>query len=234
MSAGNSGELIPRGQPQAARSPVIPPATPSAVPPTIYVVDNDASFLTAVGRLLRAAQYQVRAFTSAEELLAGLPAGTPGCILVDLQMPGLSGLDLQAALAKAGHTLPVIFLTGHGSIPTSVQAIRRGAEDFLTKRAPKEQLLEAINRALARDVRERAEQARREALRAPLAELSPRELEVLKLVVRGRLNKQIADDLGIHERTVKFHRTAITTKLGVHSVPELTRLWLEAGLSDGR
>ncbi len=234
MSAGNSGELMPRSQPQAARSPVIPPATLAAALPTIYVVDNDASFLNAIGRLLRAARYPVKAFTSAEELLAGLPARTPGCVLVDLQMPGLSGLDLQAALAKAGHTLPVIFLTGHGSIPISVQAMRRGAEDFLTKRAPKEQLLDAINRALARDARERAERARVEALRAPLAALSPRELEVLKLVVRGRLNKQIADDLGIHERTVKFHRTAITTKLGVHSVPELTRLWLEAGLSGGK
>jgi two-component system response regulator FixJ len=210
---------------------MVPPVGPPAPPPTVYVVDDDASFLTAVSRLLRAARYAVKVFTSADELLAQLSSRTPGCVLVDLQMPGLSGMDLQAALAKAGHKIPVIFLSGHGDIPTTVQAMRRGAEDFLTKRAPKEQLLAAINRALARDARERAESTRVEALRAPLAALTPRELEVLKHVVRGKLNKQIADELGIHERTVKLHRTAITTKLGVHSTAELTRLWIQAGES---
>jgi FixJ family two-component response regulator len=134
-------------------------------------------------------------------------------------MPRLSGLDLQEALAKAGHTMPVIFLSGHGDIPSSVQAMRQGAEDFLTKNAPKEALLDAIKRALAHDAQERAERARVEALQAPFATLTPRELEVLKHVVQGKLNKQIADDLGIHERTVKLHRTAITTKLGFPPLP---------------
>jgi two-component system, LuxR family, response regulator FixJ len=229
MSGGNSRKLNPQYLPQPAPHPGMPPAVPPPPPPTVYVVDDDASFLTSVGRLLRAAKYTVKLFASADELLAQLSSRMPGCVLADLEMPGLSGMDLQAALAKAGNKLPVIFLTGHGDIPTTVQAMRLGAEDFLTKRAPKEQLLAAITRALARDAHERAESTRVEALRAPLAALTPRELQVLKHVVRGKLNKQIADELGIHERTVKLHRTAITTKLGVHSAAELTRLWIAAG-----
>jgi FixJ family two-component response regulator len=180
--------------------------------------------------MLRASGFVVKTFASAAEFLTRPELNVPGCVLVDLQMPGLSGLDLQEALAKAGHRMPVIFLSGHGDIPITVQAMRRGAEDFLTKRAPKKELLDAVKRALARDARERAEGARLEALRARFAALTPRELdEVLKHVVQGKLNKQIADDLGIHERTVKLHRTAITTKFGVHSVAELTKLWMEAG-----
>ena len=199
--------------------------------PVVRVVDDDASFLTAVARLLRASGLAARTFASVADFLAGAELDMPGCVLVDLQMPGLSGLDLQEALAKAGHRLPVIFLSGHADIPTTVKAMRRGEEDFLTKRAPKEELLEAVRRALARDVRQRAEHVRLEALRARFAALTPRELEVLKQVVRGKMNKQIAGDLGIHERTVKLHRTAITTKLGVHSSAELTKLWMDfAGL----
>jgi len=195
--------------------------------PVVRVVDDDASFLTAVARLLRASGLAARTFASVADFLAGAELDMPGCVLVDLQMPGLSGLDLQEALAKAGHRLPVIFLSGHADIPTTVKAMRRGAEDFLTKRAPKEELLEAVRRALARDVRQRAEHVRLEALLARFAALTPRELEVLKQVVRGKMNKQIAGDLGIHERTVKLHRTAITTKLGVHSSAELTKLWMD-------
>jgi FixJ family two-component response regulator len=195
----------------------------------VRIVDDDASFLTAVARMLRASGFAVKTFVSAEEFLTRPELDVPGCVLVDLQMPGLNGLDLQEALAKEGHRLPVIFLTGHGDIPTTVQAMRRGAEDFLTKRAPKEDLLDAVKRALDRDARERAEVARMEALRARFAALTPREREVLKHIVRGRLNKQIAFDLGIHERTVKFHRTSITTKLGVYSAAELTKLWMNVG-----
>ncbi len=201
----------------------------NAPAPIVRVVDDDVSFLTAVARMLRASGFVVKAFASAAEFLARPELDVPGCVLVDLQMPGLSGLDLQEALGKAGRALPVIFLTGHGDIPTSVKAIRRGAEDFLTKRAPKEALLDAVKRALARDACERAGYARLEALHARFAMITPRELEVLRHVVQGKLNKQIADDLGIHERTVKLHRTAITTKLGVHSTAELTRLWMEVG-----
>jgi two-component system response regulator FixJ len=201
----------------------------NAPAPLIRVVDDDASFRKAVARMLRASGFAVKTFASAAEYLAALEAEIPGCVLVDLQMPGSSGLDLQEALAQAGYAMPVIFLSGQGDIPTTVQAMRRGAEDFLTKRASRDELLAAVRRALARDAHERAGQARREALRARFAALSPRELEVLGHVVQGKLNKQIAYDLGIHERTVKLHRTAITTKLGVFSVAELTRLWMEAG-----
>ena len=195
---------------------------------TVFVVDDDASFRTSVSRLLRAAGHQVQAFASASDLLQGLPATGSGCVVADLQMPGLSGLELQAALAESGNPLPVLFLTGHGDIPTSVTAMRLGAEDFLTKLAPKKVLLEAVSRALARDARERAERARGQAARARFETLTEREREVLEHVLRGQLNKQIAGDLGIHERTVKLHRTAITNKVGVQSVAELTQLWLLA------
>jgi len=195
---------------------------------TVFVVDDDASFRTSVSRLLRAAGHQVQAFASASDLLQGLPATGPGCVVADLQMPGMSGLELQAALAESGNPLPVLFLTGQGDIPTSVTAMRLGAEDFLTKLAPKKVLLEAVSRALARDARERAERARGQAARARFETLTEREREVLEHVLRGQLNKQIAGDLGIHERTVKLHRTAITNKVGVQSVAELTQLWLLA------
>jgi FixJ family two-component response regulator len=198
--------------------------------PIVHVVDDDASFLVALARMLRASGFVVKTFPSAAEFLARPEPDLPGCVLVDLQMPGLSGLDLQEALARMGHPMPVVFLSGQGDIPTTVQAMRGGAEDFLTKRAPKEELLAAVRRALARGDGARAEHARREAVRARFAGLTEREREVLQHVLRGQLNKQIAGDLGIHERTVKLHRTAITTKVGVSSVAELTRLALDAGL----
>lgn len=201
--------------------------------PIVRIVDDDASFLTAVARMLRASGFAVKTFDSAAEFLVRPELDVPGCVLVDLQMPGLSGLDLQEALAKEGHRLPVIFLTGHGDIPTTVQAMRRGAEDFLTKRAPKEDLLDAVKRAIDRDVRERAKRARLESLRKRFTTLTPREHEVLQHVVQGKLNKQIAYDLGIHERTVKLHRTAIKTKLNVDSTAKLTKLWLEFGGFEG-
>ena len=199
--------------------------------PVLYVVDDDASFLKAVSRLLRAAGYEVRTFAKAEELLAQLDE-TPGCVIADLQMPGVGGLELQETMTRAGHTLPVIFVSGHGDIPTTVRAMRQGAEDFLTKTAPQAELLAAVKRAIERDARQRAERDRLRALRRRLDLLTPREREVLRHVVRGRLNKQIAADLHIHERTVKLHRTAITTKLLVQSVAELTRLVQAAGELD--
>jgi FixJ family two-component response regulator len=196
-------------------------------------VDDDASFLKAIARLLQASGYFVKTFSSAAEFLNLPEWDVPGCVLVDLQMPGLSGLDLQEALAKEEHGLPVIFLSGQGDIPSTVKAMRRGAEDFLTKRAPKEDLLDAVKRALARDALDRRSHEKRNALRARFSMLTPREVEVLKHVMQGKLNKQIAYDLEIHERTVKFHRTSITTKLGVSSVAELTKLWMEVGGIEG-
>ena len=189
----------------------------SLTAPTVHIVDDDASFLAAASRLLRASGFAVKTFSSASDFLAQRDADAPGCVVADLQMPEMNGFDLQSALARTHSPLPTLFLTGQGDIPSSVRAMRGGAEDFLEKSAPKEKLVDAVKRALARDEREREERARRRELRARFDALSERELEVLGHVVQGRLNKQIADALGIHERTVKLHRTAITTKLGVPS-----------------
>lgn len=198
----------------------------------VHLVDDDASFLTAAARLLRARGFAVRTFTTAAALLTQASPDTRGCVIADLRMPGVSGLDLQDALARACPTLPIIFLTGQGDIPSTVRAMRCGAEDFLEKRCAEAQLVDAVNRALARDARARAERARMLALRSDFDALTAREREVLAHVVRGRRNKQIAADLGIHERTVKLHRTAITTKLKVRSAIELASLVQAAGIVD--
>jgi len=197
---------------------------------TVFIVDDDASFLRSVSRLLRAVGYTVQAFGSAQEFLDRLTPEVSGCVVADLQMPGMNGLALQEALGNSANPLPVIFLTAQGDIPTSVSAMRSGAEDFLTKRARKEELLAAVERAFERDALERQEREQLRNLRLRFDGLSERELEVLEHVVQGRMNKQIAADLNINERTVKLHRTNITRKLGVHSVAELTRLADEAGL----
>ena len=202
----------------------------SDMAPLIHVVDDDPSFLTAMSRLLGAAGFTVRKYGSASDFFEHRPVGMPGCVVADLRMPRQSGLDLQAALAASSDPLPVVFLSAHGDVPTTVRAMKQGAEDFLTKRAPKEDLLAAVRRAVERDARERRERVRKHDLYGRFSGLTPREREVLAQVVAGKLNKQIAEALGIHERTVKLHRTSITTKLGVHSVAELTRLVQEAGL----
>ena len=202
----------------------------TALPSTIHVVDDDESFLAATSRLLRTGGFTVNTYPSAADFLGRPDADAPGCVLADLHMPGINGLELQAELAAAANPIPIVFLTGDGDIASSVRAMRGGAEDFLEKRAPKAHLLDAVARALARDARDREARVRRQNLRTRFQPLTHRELEVLAHVVRGRLNKQIAGDLNIHERTVKLHRTAITTKLGVQTVAELTRLVDEAGI----
>lgn len=203
---------------------------PPPSPATVFIVDDDVSFLRSMARLLRASGFQVVSHNSAAEFLAALPPEAHGCVITDLIMPDMDGMALQEALRAADCLLPIIFLTGHGDIPVTVQAMRGGAEDFLTKRAPKEDLLAAVNRALARSRQDQVGHARLRAMRQPFELLTDREREVLRYVVQGQLNKQIAADLGIHERTVKLHRTHITTKLQVHSVAELTRLVQAAGV----
>ncbi|SCK24720.1 two component transcriptional regulator, LuxR family [Variovorax sp. HW608] len=198
--------------------------------PTVHLVDDDVSFLTATSRLLRASGFAVKTFLCASDFLAQNTADAPGCVVADLQMPGLNGLDLQSALVRTSNPMPLLFLTGQGDIASTVRAMRGGAEDFLEKRAPMEQLLDAVRRALARDAQEREARAQRRALRERFDALSAREREVLSHVLRGRLNKQMASDLGITERTVKLHRTAIMAKLGVRSVAALAQLTQEAGV----
>jgi two-component system response regulator FixJ len=205
-------------------------ATPSRHSGTVFIVDDDTSFLMSVSRLLRAVGYNVRTFESAREFLNRLTPEMSGCIVADLQMPVMNGLELQEALKKAENQLPIIFLTGQGDIPTTVSAMRSGAEDFLTKLAPKEKLIAAVERAFARDVQERQQREQLLDLRRLFANLSEREMEVLEHVVQGKMNKQIAAELDINERTVKLHRTNITRKLDVQSVAELTRLTGKAGL----
>jgi len=197
---------------------------------TVHVVDDDESFLNAMSRLLRASGFLARTYSSAREFLAEPRNDEPGCVLVDLHMPDLGGLDLQAALAQAPDPLPVLFLTGHADTTSTVRAMRGGAEDFLEKTAAKELVLDAVRRALERSRREREERSHRDELRARFAAISAREREVLFQVLRGRLNKQIAGDLGIHERTVKVHRKSIMTKLSVRSVAALAQLSQQAGL----
>jgi len=197
---------------------------------TVYIVDDDASFLRSVSRLLRAAGCTVEVYEAAKIFLEQLKPGMSGCVLMDLQMPGLSGLELQEALLKSANPMPVVFLSAYGDIPTTVRAMRLGAEDFLTKLSPKEQLLDAVFRALARSEQDRKKRQRQQELRGRFDTLTPREKDVLEHVVRGRMNKGIADALGISERTVKMHRTNLTRTLQVYSVAELTHLVEEAGL----
>ena len=196
---------------------------------TVFIVDDDASFLRGIERLLRSSGYVTECFSSASDFLAGCPREATGCVLADLRMPGTDGLALQAMLAQSATPLPVVFLTGHGDIPTSVKAMRQGAEDFLVKTAPKELVIVAIERALARDIREREARARRHEMQLRFEKLTPREHQVLSQVMLGRRNKQIAADLGIEERSVKRHRTNLMRKLEVTSVAELVQMTAEAG-----
>lgn len=198
--------------------------------PVVHVVDDDESFLRSVSRLLRASGFEVAAFSSVQDFLRRANPDVPGCVVTDLQMPRQSGLDLQEALARSRHPLPVVFLTSKGDIPTSVRAMRGGAEDFLTKRAPKARLIEAINRALVRGAIEDRDRARNESLHARAAALTPRERQVLGAVARGLLNKEIAAELGVAERTVKLHRSNLVAKLGLRSPAELGVFAREAGV----
>jgi FixJ family two-component response regulator len=203
--------------------------------PVIHVVDDDASFRTAIGRLLRASGYHVVLHPTATTLLETPPDDESGCILLDVQMPGVGGLALQGRLADLGCTLPIVFLTGHGDIPTSVRAIKAGAEDFLPKPVPKKMLLETLQRALARQQQTSAQRTRFAAIQARVAMLTPREHEVFAAVVRGKLNKQIAFQLGTAERTIKAHRHAVMAKLQVQSVAQLVSMASQVGvLATGR
>ena len=199
--------------------------------PVIHIVDDDASFRTAVGRLLRASGYEILAYESAQQLLERLAGDSvPGCILLDVQIPDLSGPELQDHLIKKGSTLPIIFLTGHGDIPTSVKAIKAGADDFLTKPVTREQLLASIERAIARHERTKQQRDRVVSLRSLAGKLTPRESEVFKLVILGKMNKQIAHELGTTERTVKAHRQRVMQKLQVQSLAELVSIGERIGV----
>jgi len=184
----------------------------------------------AISRLLKAAGFQVGLYSSAQEFLESYDRGAPGCLLLDMAMPGLNGLDLQKELAHRGSQIPIIFLTGKADVPSSVEAMKLGAHDFLCKPADEKPLLSAVRGALERDRQQRQERRSLEELREQIASLTARELEVLTHVITGKLNKQIAGDLGTVEKTVKVHRGRVMHKLNVASVAELVRAAQRAGI----
>jgi FixJ family two-component response regulator len=196
----------------------------TAVPPVVFVVDDDPSVRTSLIRLIEMAGYAVEGFASAREFLERERYDGPCCLVLDVRMPGLSGLDLQEALAGAGHRMSIVFVTGHGDISMSVRAMKGGAVDFLTKPFDEKELLTAIERAVAKDVRDLADATRTTEAQKRVKTLTPREVEVFALVVTGMLNKQIASQLGVVENTVKVHRARVMEKMGAKSVAELVRL----------
>lgn len=198
--------------------------------PTIFVVDDDPAVLKSLGRLLRSAGLNVETCNSPQDFLARHNPALPGCLVLDVAMPGLNGLEVQQALAAIGDERPIVFLTGHGDIPTSVEAMKRGAVDFLTKPVNAEDLLKAIHSAIVKDSVRRLERDEVEEFKQRLATLTPREREVLPYVISGRLNKQIAGELGTAEKTIKVHRARVMEKMKVQSVAELVRLAERLGI----
>ncbi len=192
--------------------------------PTVFVVDDDPSVRKSLRRLLTACGYRTRTYGSAQDYLADDHETGTACLVLDVRLPDLSGLDLQKALAEQGSEFPIVFITGHGDIPMSVRAMKSGAIDFLAKPFSEEALLAAIEQALDEHRRRMSQQAELASVRQKLLSLSPRERQVLKHVVAGRLNKQISADLGIAMRTVKMHRASIMEKLQVRTVPDLVRM----------
>ena len=198
--------------------------------PTVYLVDDDPDLLRAVGRLLESVGFKVATFASAQLFLDGHDRSALGCLVLDLSMPGLSGLELQRTLEQQGSTLPIVFLTGRGDITTTVQAMKRGAVDFLTKPVDDTALIAAIQEALAKGQAQRRAGVERERVARRLASLTERERQVLDGIVAGRLNKQIAAELGTVEKTVKFHRGNLMRKMGVRVVADLVKLAERAGI----
>jgi RNA polymerase sigma factor (sigma-70 family) len=201
------------------------------LPGLVHIVDDDASFRTAIERRLRKAGYEVATYPSAQHLLDCLPDESElACILLDVRIPGLSGPELQERLSELGSTVPIVFLTGYAEIQTTVRAIKAGAEDVLTKPVSSEELLGAIERALAHHQVTRNQKNKLDVVRAHVAKLTPREREVFELVIRGKTNKQVANVLGATERTIKAHRHRVMEKMQVQSLAELVSLAERAGI----
>jgi FixJ family two-component response regulator len=197
----------------------------------VFLVDDDPAVLKALSRLLRSAGYDPQAFKSAADFMTTYHPDSPGCLVLDLSMPELTGLDLQHWLAQTKSPLPVIFLSGRGDVPTSVKAMKDGALDFLTKPVDEKALLRTVESALQRDTEVRGKRAEETALLTRLGSLTPREREVMEGVVLGKLNKQIAAELGTVEKTVKVHRARVMQKMGAESVAELVRMAERVGIS---
>jgi len=198
---------------------------------TVFIIDDDPSARRGLTRLVSAAGMNAESFASAGDFLASGRCGGPGCIVLDVRMPGMSGPELQAELGKAEYCMPIIFLSAHGDIPTTAGAMKRGAVDFLTKPVDRDDLLEAIRLSLVKDAENRAQRAEISSVQTRFTKLTPREYQVMTYVIGGMLNKQIATTLGIAEDTVKIHRGRVMQKLGIESVAELVRLCDRAGIA---
>ena len=196
----------------------------SAEEPVVFIVDDDEGIREATRSLLASVGLRAETFTTAQEFLGSRPPDAPACLVLDVRLPGLSGLDLQHELIQAGIPIPIIFITGHGDVPTSVQAMKAGAVEFLTKPFQDQQLLDAIHRAIAGDLLERPRRAETAKLRRRYGSLTPREREVMAMVVAGLLNKQTAAEIGTSEITVKVHRAHIMQKMRADSVADLVRM----------
>lgn len=201
---------------------------------TIFVVDDDAAVRHSLTRLLGSAGWATEAFASAGDFLERAPITASGCVLLDVNMPGMTGLELQARMAEAGNAMPVVFITGKGDIPMTVQAMKHGAVDFLVKPVAEDVLFQALEHAVRRQMAEAVNRQQRDNILARLARLSDREREVLEQVIKGRLNKQIAYELGIVEKTVKVHRGRVMEKMEANTIAELVHLYDRAGIGFSR
>lgn len=195
-------------------------------PPLVYVVDDDTGVLDAIRLLLRSVGLASRGFSSADEFLEAFDPEAHACIILDLRMPGMSGLELQARLRELGSVTPIIFVTAHGDVPSAVEAVKGGAVDFIQKPFQDQKLLDKIHQALAQDAALRAERRRKAEILERIRQLTPREAEVMALVVQGKMNKSIARELGISQRTVEIHRARVMEKMGARSVQELVQMIL--------
>ena len=192
--------------------------------PTVYVIDDDEDVLRSISRLIRSAGYEVVPFSSADDFLQKPPGNDPGCIVLDIHMPGLTGIDLQDALISSGLKIPLIFITGRANVPVTVKAMKKGAMDFLLKPFQDDELLSAIQTAIARDIEQKKQEEEFREIESRKETLTPREKEVFELVITGMLNKQIAMELGTSEKTIKVHRARVMEKMKAGSLAELVQL----------
>jgi FixJ family two-component response regulator len=217
----------PKGETRSAQHEGTPAS--ESTPPVIHLVDDDASLRTALGRLLVLAGYEVRHYRSAGDYLLAEPDDAPGCLLLDVRMPGMTGLELQALMAREGYQLPVIIITGHGDVAMAVKAMKSGAVDFIEKPFHDEDLLRSIRHALALDQRQRASQGSRTEIASRRADLTPREHEIMVMVTEGRSNKEMALALGVSTKTVEAHRARVMEKMRAESLAELVRMAMVVG-----